>query len=384
MILFYNKLKQIAVIISIVFVLLLLPLTQPAGAQVNSLWTGNSSANTLLNFPLSGNGNIPPTTSFTCTVGCGNDGFAWGSAIDSSGNFWVEDWSDASGPASAIYKFLAASSGNVTPAASISGSNTLIQMSNGVRGGMCFDPYGDLWVTLSPGIGYGGLIEFSAAQLAALSPGANNIVPNTSVQYTLPLRGVACDSSGNTYSVGSYNSDVPSSSIYKYNNTGTLQWEITGSNVPGYTGGASQMIGIALDTSNNIYVTDHETSQWYKWDAGDCITANSPCNVAPDLTVSAGSQPEGITVDSSGHVYVVNTGDNSITVYDSTGTPIQTISGGSTTLSGPAFLAPLTLPTPLPSPTPTVTATATATPTVTATPTAAATPSQHGTIYLME
>jgi hypothetical protein len=92
---------------------------------------------------------------------------------------------------------------------------------------------------------------------------------------------------------------------------------------------------VTVDASNNVYVTEITgANEVLKFNAG------STGNVAPNGTITTGlNTPHGIVVDASGNIYVSNKDGNTITVYSSNGTLIQTISGASTLMNAPYELA---------------------------------------------
>ena len=117
--------------------------------------------------------------------------------------------------------------------------------------------------------------------------------------------GIAVDSSGNVYVAGQTYSQGAGSSdafIAKYNTSGTLQWQKV-------LGGANldYGFGIALDSSNNVYVTGgSENSNFYydgliaKYDTSGTLQWQRLLRGIVDTYIFG----EGITVDSSGNVYV--------------------------------------------------------------------------------
>ena len=151
-------------------------------------------------------------------------------------------------------------------------------------------------------------------------------------------------------------------------------------------------IGIAVDSSGKIYVADESSASVTVYPA--LVSSTRPVNVAPIATISGSNTglilPIGIALDSSGNIYVADGGNpyyqglaSSVSAYPPLGgsgwiagppatysvAPTATISGPVTELFDPQFVAIQ----PAAGPTPTPTLTATPTPTLTVTPTATAT-----------
>jgi hypothetical protein len=168
-------------------------------------------------------------------------------------------------------------------------------------------------------------------------------------------QGIAVDSSGNVYVTGSTTKAIDGQTLHgtqdffitKYNTSGTRQWTVEDG---GTAGNSSGGYAIAVDTSNNVYITGltsgaidgqilhgyldliitkYNTSGTRQWTVEDGAT---------NFTLVVG---EGIAVDTSGNVYVTGittqaidgqtlqgTQDLFITKYNTSGTRQWTVEDG--------------------------------------------------------
>jgi len=143
--------------------------------------------------------------------------------------------------------------------------------------------------------------------------------------------GIAVDSSGNVYvcGYGRNSSGKSIQSISKYNNSGTIQWQRTLTDA--YSSPDEAATNIAVDSSGNVYVCGYgnTSSSSYvqsisKWDTSGTIQWQ---RTLTDAYTTHSGFAYGITVDSSGNVYVCGYGRNSsgktiqsISKYDNSGT----------------------------------------------------------------
>jgi len=302
-----------------------------------------------------------------------------GIALDSSANIYVAD-SDAAD----ILVYPAGSNGDTATLATISGGNTGLIQPQGIALDSSANIYvldllGSVFVYPPLGRSTGPLNE---APTVTISGG------NTGMSYP---EGIALDSNGNIYVA-----DSGAASVFVYppvgRSTGLLN-EAPTATISGGNTGLIQPQGIALDSNRNIYVADcgecggngTGTSVFVYPPLG---SSAGPLNETPTATISGKNTsllyPIGIALDSSDNIYVVDLFGSSVFVYpplgSSTGVldefPSADISGPQTELGEPLFIAiQLWAATPTPTATPTFTAaTATPTPPAIATPTPTAVP----------
>jgi len=148
----------------------------------------------------------------------------------------------------------------------------------------------------------------------------------TNARFINP-RGIAIDSNGNLYVADTYNTR-----IRKITPTGVVS-TIAGSSA-GYVDGEGTVAkfdrpyGIAVDSSDNLYVADTYNHKIRKITPTGMVStiAGTSGGYAdgPGTTVAKFNMPRGVTVDSSGTVYVTDTGNNRVCRITPTGL-VQTI-----------------------------------------------------------
>ncbi len=303
-----------------------------------------------------------------------------GIALDSTGKIYVaDDGPGASGPGS-VFVYPAGSKANAAPTATISGTNTGLSYPQGIA----LDSSSNIYVADEGAV---SVFVYSAGSKGNVAP--TTTISGSNTELDTP-EGIVVDSSLNIYVADDGDGSCDGTeSVYVYplgsNGNAAPSATISGGNT-----GLCYPYGIALDSSGNIYVADEGAASVFVYPPLASLPKqpNYP-NVTPIATISGNntglSGPYGIALDFSGNIYVADFSANSVFTYPALGgtgwvagtpatysvTPTATISGPLTELGEPQFIAVQ----PAVAPTPTPTATATTTPTVTATPTAVATTS---------
>ena len=255
--------------------------------------------------------------------------FPTGVAVDSSGDLFVANLGNNS-----ITEYAPGAAGNASPLTTISG--TVTQLSSPEF--MTFDRYGDLWVA-SAGDYYGNgmaVLEFGPHPSGGVAPIL--VITGPSTGLNAPF-GVALDSSDNVW-VADRNANL----VEEFANGAHGDVAPTAS-ISGPLTGLSEPEGIAVDASDNVVVGNFGNGV-----SGRTVTDyahGATGNVAPGTTIGGTTtglvQPEGIALDGSGNVFVSDRNTQAVFEFASGANgdvaPITAISGVNTRLSGPEGVA---------------------------------------------
>lgn len=246
---------------------------------VGRVYVANQGTNSILVYAPGATGNAAPVD----TIMGANTGLdmPWGIALDGAGHLYVVN-DNTNTHATSITVYAAGATGNATPTATISGTNTRLQVPEGIA----LDAAGRLYVT-------------------------NN--QNTAFSSYNAITVYAGGATGNVAPVDS---------------------------IVGDKTGLSTPVAIALDAGGLIYVANYWNSTVTVYATG------ASGNVAPIDSIGGSNTglylPDGIAVDPVGHLVYVTNPSGSITVYGPNATgnaaPVDTISGGNTQLYGPSYI----------------------------------------------
>ena len=332
-------------------------LVQPTGLTLDStlkIYVTDVSANSVNVFSAGSTGNVAPIETIADPkTGMDNP---LGIAFDSHNNIYVANAGsqDNAGGFDSVTSYPAGSYANVAPtttigAAGATPNNTGLNDPDAIALGSD----NGIWVAnaLGGASGIGSLTWYPPGSNGNVAPQV--VISGSNTGLNDPV-GIAISTANNPFVLNASGGPDSAGSItvYLYTNSGnaTPTKTIQGTSSSNQTGFANPS-GLALDGSNNIYVTNDGSASG----GSDSITiyaAGSNGNVAPMSTISGPltqlNLPSGIAVDSGGNIYVANDGGDeggidAITIYPpgSNGnvSPLFNITGSLTGLVGPAGIA---------------------------------------------
>jgi len=283
--------------------------------------------------------------------------FPTGIAIDSSGNLYIADFLnlrirkiDSSGNINSV-------AGNGVLSFSGDGGPAFSAQMNSPQG-VAADSAGNLYVSDTNNnvvrkVAKNGTITTIAGTGTAGSNGDGSAA--TAAQLNGP-RGLALDAAGNLYIADSQNAK-----IRKVSTSGTIS-TVAGSGTAGFGGDgaaatAAQLnfpTAVALDSAGDLFIADFSNNRIREVSAGGAIATvagNGRSGYSGDGGPAANAQlftPQGVAVDSSGNLYIADTGNWVVRLVSAGGT-ISTIAGtgaaGYAGDGGPAASAQLVSPT---------------------------------------
>ncbi len=297
-------------------------LDDPAGVAVDSdgnIYVANAQGNpfaakknvekgSVTVYRAGSNGNVAPIA----TIRGSRTGLSYplGIALDSSGKIFVTNTytgnTGSSPPNSSITVYSAGSNGNTVPIAVIAGGNTGLDYPQGIA----LDSSGNLYVEgFVSGVGT-SVNVYPSGSNGNVSPAATIVGADT--ELDLPV-GIALDSSGNIYVSNGFGGPTQRGSVTVYpagSSGDAVPINVITSNFTGINEASS----IAVDSSGNIYVANDFV---FGVGAIDIYPAGSYATGPPIATIAGDStelsDPFGVALDSSGNIYVLNRGDNAIT-----------------------------------------------------------------------
>jgi sugar lactone lactonase YvrE len=214
-----------------------------------------------------------------------------GVAVDTQGNVYVAQWRDDSDPNMAVI----VSTAWDTVSKITTGNQQATFASNlSAPVGLTFDASGNLYIVQTDST---EIKKVTSAGVVSTFVDINAIDPNMGVPA-----GIYFDSQNSEFFVTDFNGRVS-----VITSAGALVRSIS---LPG-----GSAMGVVVDASGNIYVSDYLNSTILKVDTSNNVTtfAGSSQGFADGTTVNAKfSGPYGITKDTSGNLYVADQGNNKI------------------------------------------------------------------------
>jgi prepilin-type N-terminal cleavage/methylation domain-containing protein len=253
-----------------------------------------------------------------------------GIAIDNSGNFFIADRGNNEIRKMTVAGVVTTFAGSGAQGAS-NGTGTAAQFY--YPEGIAIDSSNTLYVTdrannlIRKITSAGAVSTFAGSGTAGSADGTG-----TSAQFNAPY-GIAVDSSGTVYVVDSGNNEVRK--ITSAGVVTTLAGQITAGNVDG-TGTSAQFsspYGIVIASSGDLYVADSNNNTIRKVTTGGTVTtfAGDGTTGYIDATGTAAElrHPFGIAVDASGNFYVTDRSNYRIRMITSSGV-VTTLAGSGT------------------------------------------------------
>ena len=240
-----------------------------------------------------------------------------GIALDSAGNVYVADTGNATIRRVTSTGVVTTVAGTPSNRGNVDGTGTAAQFNYPL--GIAVDGSGNLYVADA----YTNTIrKITSAGVATTFAGAALIRGDadgagSAAQFNYPS-GVAVDTAGNVYVADTYND-----TIRRITAAGTVSTLAGSAGISGANDGTgiyalfNQPVGVTVDGTGNVYVADTVNCTIRKVASSGAVTTLAGTAGIAGLGDGAGSsalfnQPRGITVDSTGNLYVADTGNATI------------------------------------------------------------------------
>jgi uncharacterized protein (TIGR03437 family) len=198
--------------------------------------------------------------------------------------------------------------------------------------GLAVDAAGNLYIADQ---GTGRILKVAGGVLTKVAgggpPGAANVdgIPATSALLSAPY-GVAVDPSGTIYFA-----DTTAARVRKISGgvitTVAGGGSVLGDNGPATSAQLSDPLGIAADAGGNLYIADFNRIRLVSSGTITTIAGNGTAGYQGDGAVATAAElasPDGVAVDSSGNLYIADTGNNRVRMVS--GGVVTTVAGNGT------------------------------------------------------
>ena len=247
-------------------------------------------------------------------------------ALDSSANFYIVDAGRIRKVANGTITTMA---GGGSPAGE-NGPAASAQLLS--PQGLALDAAGNLYIADQ---GTGRILKVSGGLLSKVAGGGNPLAANvedilaTSAVLSMPY-GVALDPSGNIYFAESTAARVRKISG-GFITTVAGGGSVVGDNGPATSAQLSDPLGIAVDAGGDLYIADLNRVRMVSNGTITTMAGNGTAGYQGDSGLATAAElasPNGVAVDSSGNLYIADTGNNRVRMVS--GGVITTVAGNGT------------------------------------------------------
>jgi hypothetical protein len=241
----------------------------------------------------------------------------YGMAFDSLGNMWIADSENAR-----VQKL--DSSGNYLSQIGTTGVPGQLMKPRDV----VIDSNDNVWVSDDQQFA-SNVKKYDSSGNLLLQIGTTGTGGTANGQFKYP-RALAVDSNDNLYVVDSHNFRVQ---IFDSSGNYISQIGTTGvSGTGNYLFGSYSMAGIAIDSSDNIFVADTKNNRIQKYDSSRSYLSTIGTTGVSGTGDYEFNDPQGISIDPSGNLFVMDAYNHRVQQFDSSGTYLLTI--GTTGVTG--------------------------------------------------
>lgn len=278
--------------------------------STKGVYVASYSGNSITSYAVDANGNVSPNTTISGAL-TGLSG-PIGITTGPDGTIYVANFRGAS-----VTVYAPGSNGNVAPIRKIMGFNTGLNQPSSLK----LDMLGNLYVTNQGGQ---SITEFASNADGGPSPIRTISGASSGLSYPTAL---TLDANGNIF-VANQGRVVPGS---------VTEYTLASGAVPFFTitdPNTDNASGIALDSSNNVYVSNINANAITEYAAGATTVLSKLVGSSTTL-----NGPAGIRFDSNGNLFVAETASATVSVFgpnpSGNAVPVRVLTGASTGLIYP-------------------------------------------------